>query len=245
MVICYTDLAQKIINLVGGPSNVRAIANCMTRLRLILIDTTIPDDDAVRQIKGIKGVVRQGDEYQIIIGPEVFRLTEELRQMDQVICDIHADEYSEKPWNNVFIRPVFDKIDITSPLTGSIHPLEDIPDPVFTSGNLGKGISIVPEEGKVIAPCEATVSVTMDSAHAIELCAYCGADILIHVGVNTNQLEGKYFHCHVNVGDHVVPGDLLISFDIDKLKSEGYDLHTPVIVTNSEDFLIRGAVVKG
>jgi glucose-specific phosphotransferase system IIA component len=234
----YTELAQNIINLVGGPSNVRSIANCMTRLRLTLIDMSIPDDDAIRQIDGIKGVVRWGDEYQIIIGPEVFRLTEELRQMDQVICDIHVVEYSGKQSNSAFTRPVLDKIQITSPLTGSILPLEDIPDPAFASGTLGKGIVILPEEGKVISPCEATVSVTMDSAHAIELCAYSGADILIHVGVNTNQLNGQYFHCHVNMGDHVIPGDVLISFDIEKIKSEGYDLHTPIIITNSEDFVI-------
>lgn len=238
MAIRYADLAQKIINLVGGPSNVRSISNCMTRLRLSLVDMSIPDDDAIRKIDGIKGVVRWGDEYQIIIGPEVFRLTEELRQMDQVICNIHVGEYSEKQASSFFTRPVLDKILITSPLAGSILPLEDVPDPAFATGTLGKGVAIIPEEGKVISPCEATVSVTMDSAHAIELCAYSGADILIHVGVNTNQLEGKYFKCHVNMGDHVIPGDILISFDIEKLKSDGYDLHTPIIITNSEDFVI-------
>jgi PTS system beta-glucosides-specific IIC component len=199
---------------------------------------SIPDDDAIRKINGVKGVVRRGMEYQIIIGPEVFRLTEELRRMDQVICDIHVNEYSEEQSSSSFRRPVLDKIQITSPMTGIILPLEDVPDPAFASGNLGKGIVILPEEGRVISPCEATVSVTMDSAHAIELCAYSGADILIHVGVNTNQLKGRHFHCHVNMGDHVIPGDLLISFDIEKLKSEGYELQTPVVITNSEDFVI-------
>jgi glucose-specific phosphotransferase system IIA component len=239
MVVSYTDLAKKIITLVGGPSNVRSLTNCVTRLRLSLDDMNIPDDDSIRQIDGIKGIVRRDDEYQIIIGPEVFRLAEELRRMDQVICDLHEGEYSEKHTpDNIFIRPVLDKIEITAPLQGRIMPLAELSDFAFASGNLGEGIVILPEEGKVVSPCEATVSVTMDSSHAIELCAYSGADILIHVGVNTNHLDGEYFHCHVNMGDHVIPGDLLISFDIEKLKADGYDIHTPVIITNSEDFVI-------
>jgi hypothetical protein len=127
----------------------------------------IPDDDSIRKIDGVKAVVRRDMEYQIIIGPEVFRLTEELRRMDPVICDIHVYDYSKEQSNSLFRRPVFDKIQITSPMTGIILPLEDVPDPAFASGTLGQGIVILPEEGKVISPCEATVSVTMDSAHAI------------------------------------------------------------------------------
>ena len=106
----------------------------------------------------------------------------------------------------------------------------------FAAEVLGKGVAVIPEKGQVKAPCNAVVETVFDTKHAIGLKADNGAELLIHIGVNTVELGGKYYETHVSEGDHVKAGQLLITFDMDRIKAEGYDVTTPLIVTNTDEY---------
>lgn len=126
---------------------------------------------------------------------------------------------------------------LASPITGIIKKLDQIKDGAFAQGALGKGISIIPDEGKVFAPFDGTVISLFPTKHAIGLLSDKGCEVLIHIGMDTVRLEGKYFSAHIKQGDKVKKGDLLISFDREAILREGYSLDTPVVVTNTEDYL--------
>ncbi len=125
---------------------------------------------------------------------------------------------------------------ILSPLSGTVVALKDVPDATFAEGVLGEGIAIEPAEGKVIAPCKAQVSTLFDTRHAIGLTLENGAELLIHIGINTVELNGEGYSAFVEEGDQVSPGQTLITFDPDFLRSKGYQTVTPVIVTNSDEY---------
>lgn len=126
---------------------------------------------------------------------------------------------------------------IVSPLTGNAIPLTDIEDAAFSSEMLGKGVAIDPADGHVYAPCDGTVSMLFSTKHAIGLVSNSGAELLIHLGLDTVKLEGKYFDVHVEQGDKVKKGQLLITCDVDAIRSEGYSMVTPIIVSNTPDYL--------
>lgn len=126
--------------------------------------------------------------------------------------------------------------EIFSPIKGQVLPLNEIPDQVFASGTMGKGVGILPEEGRVVSPVVGTVTALFKTKHAIGITSENGVEILIHVGMDTVQLEGKYFTTHINQGDSVKVGDLLIEFDIEKIKEAGYQVVTPIIVANSDNY---------
>ncbi|MBP3312668.1 MAG: PTS glucose transporter subunit IIA [Butyricicoccus sp.] len=125
-------------------------------------------------------------------------------------------------------------LDVCAPLSGKVVPLSETGDETFASGVLGKGAAIVPAEGKVVAPFAATVAAVM--GHAVALEGDNGVELLIHVGVNTVELNGKHYTPHVQEGDHVAPGQTLLEFDIPAIEKAGYPVITPVIVTNADDF---------
>jgi len=102
---------------------------------------------------------------------------------------------------------------------------------------LGKGVAIDPADGHVYAPCDGTVSMLFSTKHAIGLVSNSGAELLIHLGLDTVKLEGKYFDVHVEQGDKVKKGQLLITCDVDAIRSEGYSMVTPIIVSNTPDYL--------
>ncbi|UPK44805.1 beta-glucoside-specific PTS transporter subunit IIABC [Paenibacillus pabuli] len=123
------------------------------------------------------------------------------------------------------------KEQIYSPLTGKAVSLSTINDPAFSTGAMGKGLAVVPEIGEVVAPVDGVVTSLFPTGHAIGLTTNAGTEILIHIGINTVALKGKHFNPVVQEGDIVRQGDLLIQFEIDKIKEAGYETVTPVIVT--------------
>ena len=133
--------------------------------------------------------------------------------------------------------PLMNKITIASPLNGELVPLKNIKDETFASEMMGKGIAINPTEGKVVSPINGTVQMIFKTKHAIGLKSEDGAEILIHIGMDTVQLDGKHFTAHVKDGDKIKVGDTLVEFDMDAIKKEGYELVTPVIITNTMDYL--------
>ncbi|WP_340390381.1 beta-glucoside-specific PTS transporter subunit IIABC [Paenibacillus sp. FSL E2-0151] len=125
---------------------------------------------------------------------------------------------------------------VFSPIEGTIVELSEVPDPAFASGAMGKGIAIEPTVGRVVAPFDGTVTVAFKKKHALAVVSDTGAEILVHVGVDTVKLDGQHFVSHIKEGDRVQAGDLLLEFDIAQIKAAGYHTVTPIIVTNSANY---------
>lgn len=126
--------------------------------------------------------------------------------------------------------------DILAPMSGSVIALDQVPDSTFASGLLGRGVAIIPAVGKVIAPFPGEVASLFQTKHAIGLQSDSGIELLIHVGIDTVKLDGVPFTAHVKEGDRVQAGDLLIEFDRQAILDAGYDLATPIIISNSDDY---------
>ncbi len=142
----------------------------------------------------------------------------------------------EKPKETLESQKSMESPKLLSPLEGTGIPLSEVKDATFASEALGKGMAVIPSKGEVWAPCDATVETVFETKHAIGLTGENGVEILIHIGVDTVELGGKFYTAHVKDGDKVKAGQLLISFDMDKIKEAGYDVTTPMIVTNTDDY---------
>ena len=137
-----------------------------------------------------------------------------------------------------FFKKFFSKTPegLFAPMAGKAVPVTEVPDPTFAEGMLGNGIAIVPTDGKVYAPCDASVDMMFPTGHAVSLVAKNGAEILIHIGLETVGLEGKPFKVHINSGDEVKKGQLMIEADLDAIQAAGLPITTPVLVCNPDAF---------
>ena len=137
-----------------------------------------------------------------------------------------------------FFKKLFSKpVDsYCAPMAGKAVELTEVPDPTFAEGMLGKGIAIQPVDGKVYAPCDATVDMMFTTGHAVSLVSDAGAEILIHVGLETVSLEGKPFTVHAANGDKVKKGQLLIEADLEAIKEAGLPIITPMVICNTDDY---------
>lgn len=127
---------------------------------------------------------------------------------------------------------------VTAPITGELLPLEQAKDPVFAQGMMGQGVVIEPTAGKLYAPFDGQVSLLFPTLHAVGLVSDEGVEMLIHIGIDTVKLEGKYFTAHIKQGEAVKRGQLLLEFDLAAIKAAGYETQTPVIITNAADFQV-------
>lgn len=125
---------------------------------------------------------------------------------------------------------------IGAPIKGTVIPLTEVPDEAFAQEILGKGVGICPEDDLVVAPCNGEVTMVFETKHAISLMTEAGAEVLIHIGLDTVNLRGEYFDTKVTAGDKVTAGMPLIEFDRERIKAAGYETISPVIVCNSGDF---------
>ena len=132
--------------------------------------------------------------------------------------------------------PLADLVEIASPLSGQVKELSQATDPVFAQGVMGQGVLIEPSQGDLLAPVDGVVSVLFPTKHAVGIVSDQGVEMLMHIGMDTVNLEGKGFTAHVSQGDRVKAGDKLISFDIDLIKDAGYVTETPVIITNQDQY---------
>ena len=135
------------------------------------------------------------------------------------------------------VKPLVEKIQILAPIKGIINDITEVPDDTFAQKILGDGVAIIPEEGKVYAPADGTVENIMDSKHGIMFRTNQGVELLIHIGLETVNLKGKYFTAHVENGAKVKTGELLVEFDLNSIKNDGYNTITPVVVTNTDDYI--------
>lgn len=209
-----------IVEGLGGKNNISDVDCCATRLRITLKDGSLANDTILKQ-SGAAGVIHKGNGIQIVYGPKVN------------VIKAHLEEYLA---NLPDSAPAKDSVFICAELSGNIVPLEDINDGVFSAGILGKGIAVEPSENIVYAPCDGTVCNLVDSKHAVGITTDDGMDILIHVGMDTVELQGKYFEYKITENQKVKKGDALIEFDAENIKKAGYRLVTPMVITNSDDY---------
>ncbi|WP_300282826.1 PTS sugar transporter subunit IIA [Peptacetobacter sp.] len=136
-------------------------------------------------------------------------------------------------------------IKLVSPIKGEIIPIEEVNDQTFASGMLGKGVGIKPTEGKVLAPANGEITIMFPTKHAVSILTEDGAELLIHIGLDTVNLQGEHFTSHVEVGQKVKVGDLLVEFEAEKIKEAGYDITSPVLVCNPDNFESVEAIKYG
>lgn len=141
-------------------------------------------------------------------------------------------------------KPLVEKIQIFAPVSGTVKDITQVPDKTFADKVLGDGSAVIPEEGKIYAPADGTVVNIMDTKHGIMFETVQGVQLLIHIGLETVNLKGKYFTSHTENGARVKAGDLLVEFDLEALKAEGYNMITPVVVTNGDDYIRTVSMIK-
>ncbi|MBQ4300802.1 MAG: PTS glucose transporter subunit IIA, partial [Lachnospiraceae bacterium] len=146
-------------------------------------------------------------------------------------------EVKEETVETPATEPVKKEELVINPMNGEVKPLSQVPDDTFSSGVLGVGVAVEPVDGNLFAPVSGVVSTVFPTKHAIGITSETGAEILIHMGLNTVELDGKYFDCKVAEGDKVKAGDLISTWEIDEVRRAGYETITPIIVTNPDDFI--------
>lgn len=210
----------------GGKANIEDVDCCATRLRCTIKDPEKVQEALLKQ-SGSRGVILKGKGIQVIYGPQVAVLKTNLEAFLQTSA---ADQVNFQVSSQVSSGE-----EIKSPMNGTVIPLSEVPDAVFSSEMLGKGFGVEPSEGKAYAPVDGEVTTVFDTKHAIGLMSKHGVELLIHIGMDTVKLNGKGFDVKVKTGDQVKAGDLLAEFDMDLIKGEGYPVTTAVVVTNTDD----------
>ncbi|MBM6716531.1 PTS transporter subunit EIIC [Gemmiger formicilis] len=242
-----------ILNGLGGKANVSDVDCCATRLRVTVVDAGKVQDALLRQ-SGASGVVHKGNGIQVIYGPQVSVIKSNLVEyMESPEADqpmtVEAPQ-APQPAPAAPAPAAVKAETLGAHMSGEVIPMEEVKDEAFASCALGQGVAVEPSEGKLYAPADATVDNLFDTHHAIGLVTETGAELLLHIGIDTVKLGGKYFTPHVKVDQKVKKGDLLISFDMDAIKAEGYLCTTPMIVCNTDDYnavkpLAEGSVKAG
>lgn len=219
----------------GGKKNISDVDCCATRLRTTVHDPNLVDEAALKA-SGASGVIHKGNGVQVIYGPKVTVIKSNLEDylaspasdVDVAVSvDVKEDSTNDKKAVNA---------EVFAPMKGKVISLSEINDGVFSEGMLGEGAAIEPVDGKVFAPFDGEVQMVYDTKHALGLMSDNGVELLIHVGIDTVQLNGKCYDVKVQNGQKIKKGDLLVEVDLEGIIEAGYRTVTPVIVTNSDDF---------
>ena len=241
--------APLITSGLGGKKNISDVDCCATRLRVTVFDPS-KVVDATLKASGTAGIIKKGNGIQVIYGPKVTVIKSRLEDYlhDPISDNEPETALNEKPEENKEekkeeVKEEVKKEDslslvdkVYAPIKGNIVKLENVEDEAFSSGAMGKGIAIEPTEGKVYAPFDCVIETAFPTKHAIGLTSDKGVELLIHVGMDTVKLGGTHFISHIEEGQKIKKGELLLEFDIEKIRGEGYPTLTPVIVTNSDDY---------
>lgn len=135
-----------------------------------------------------------------------------------------------------FLKKKNNGIMISAPVKGKAVALSEVSDPTFGEEILGKGIAVIPADGRIYAPADGEITLLFDTRHAVSITTEEGVEILVHIGLDTVALKGEHFTSHVVTGDKVKKGDLLITADLEAIKAAGYDVITPVVICNTDEF---------
>ena len=217
-----------IVEGLGGTDNLSDVDCCATRLRCTVKDAALVRQDVLKA-SGASGVICKGNGVQVVYGPKV------------AVIKAKLEDYLENAPKTPAAAPAApaaaakDTV-LAACLTGTVVPLAEVRDEAFASGALGDGIAIEPAVGELVAPADGEISSTFDTHHAVGMTTVDGAELLMHIGIDTVKLGGKHFTYLVNEGDKVRKGQPLIRFDIEAIKAEGYPVTTPLIVCNTDEY---------
>lgn len=235
-------VSARILKGLGGRANLSDVDCCATRLRVTVMDSSLVSDELLKQ-SGASGVIHKGNGVQVIYGPQVsviksnledFMETADADRLDELL-GVPTQEKKEESAKEA-TKTESAGLELLAHMNGTVLQLEEVEDETFAQKLLGDGVAIEPDEGKLYAPCDATVQMIFDTKHAITLVSDEGCEVILHIGIDTVKLGGKYFDVHVSGGQKVHKGDLLISFDLEGIRSEGYKTTTPLIICNTDDY---------
>ncbi len=220
-----------IVEGLGGAANLSDVDCCATRLRCTVKDVALVKQDVLKA-SGASGVICKGDGVQVVYGPKV------------AVIKAKLEDYLENAPKTPAAHAAKDTV-LSACLNGTVVPLADVKDEAFASGALGDGIAIEPTDGELVAPADGEISSTFETHHAVGMTTADGAELLMHIGIDTVKLGGRHFTYLVNEGDKVKKGQPLIRFELEAIKAEGYPVTTPLIVCNTEDYAAVAAKASG
>ena len=225
-----------IVEGLGGADNLSDVDCCATRLRCTVKDAALVRQDVLKA-SGASGVICKGNGVQVVYGPKVAVIKAKLEDYLENAPKTPAAPAAPAPAAAPAAPAAAAKDTVLAAcLTGTVVPLAEVKDEAFASGALGDGIAIEPAVGELVAPADGEISSTFDTHHAVGMTTVDGAELLMHIGIDTVKLGGKHFTYLVNEGDKVRKGQPLIRFDIEAIKAEGYPVTTPLIVCNTDEY---------
>ncbi|MBE2125293.1 PTS transporter subunit IIABC [Staphylococcus argenteus] len=230
-----TELPYAVLEAMGGKANIKHLDACITRLRVEVNDKSKVDVPGLKDL-GASGVLEVGNNMQAIFGPKSDQIKHEMQQiMNGQVVENPTTMEDDKDETVVVAEDKSATSELShivhAPLTGEVTPLSEVPDQVFSEKMMGDGIAIKPSQGEVRAPFNGKVQMIFPTKHAIGLVSDSGLELLIHIGLDTVKLNGEGFTLHVEEGQEVKQGDLLISFDLDYIRNNAKSDITPIIVT--------------
>ena len=234
-----------IVEGLGGAANLSDVDCCATRLRCTVKDAALVRQDVLKA-SGASGVICKGNGVQVVYGPKVAVIKAKLEDYLENAPKTPAATAAPAPAAAPAVPAAAAKDTVLAAcLTGTVVPLAEVKDEAFASGALGDGIAIEPTDGELVAPADGEISSTFETHHAVGMTTVDGAELLMHIGIDTVKLGGKHFTYLVNEGDKVRKGQPLIRFDIEAIKAEGYPVTTPLIVCNTDDYAAVAAKASG
>ena len=228
-----------IVEGLGGADNLSDVDCCATRLRCTVKDAALVRQDVLKA-SGASGVICKGNGVQVVYGPKVAVIKAKLEDYLENAPKTPAAAATPAP-----AAPAAKDTVLSACLNGTVVPLADVKDEAFASGALGDGIAIEPTDGELVAPADGEISSTFETHHAVGMTTADGAELLMHIGIDTVKLGGKHFTYLVNEGDKVKKGQPLIRFELEAIKAEGYPVTTPLIVCNTDDYAAVAAKASG
>ena len=234
-----------IVEGLGGTDNLSDVDCCATRLRCTVKDAALVRQDVLKA-SGASGVICKGNGIQVVYGPKVAVIKAKLEDYLENAPKTPAATAAPAPAAAPAVPAAAAKDTVLAAcLTGTVVPLADVKDEAFASGALGDGIAIEPTDGELVAPADGEISSTFETHHAVGMTTADGAELLMHIGIDTVKLGGKHFTYLVNEGDKVKKGQPLIRFELEAIKAEGYPVTTPLIVCNTDDYAAVAAKASG
>ena len=234
-----------IVEGLGGTDNLSDVDCCATRLRCTVKDAALVRQDVLKA-SGASGVICKGNGVQVVYGPKVAVIKAKLEDYLENAPKPPAATAAPAPATAPAAPAAAAKDTVLSAcLNGTVVPLAEVKDEAFASGALGDGIAIEPIDGELVAPADGEISSTFETHHAVGMTTVDGAELLMHIGIDTVKLGGKHFTYLVNEGDKVKKGQPLIRFELEAIKAEGYPVTTPLIVCNTDDYAAVAAKASG
>ena len=234
-----------IVEGLGGAANLSDVDCCATRLRCTVKDAALVKQDVLKA-SGASGVICKGNGVQVVYGPKVAVIKAKLEDYLENAPKTSAATAAPAPATAPAAPAAAAKDTVLSAcLNGTVVPLAEVKDEAFASGALGDGIAIEPIDGELVAPADGKISSTFETHHAVGMTTVDGAELLMHIGIDTVKLGGKHFTYLVNEGDKVKKGQPLIRFELEAIKAEGYPVTTPLIVCNTDDYAAVAAKASG